>query len=349
MRKYILTSCTLICYLFLLMTTVATAKLVFTSNVDGKNGIYIMDDNGDNKTLLTDVLEPWLPRWSPDGKQIVFARQVKDDDHRQSHLFLMNSDGTNVRQLTPPIDGWDSQPSFSPDGKSVIFSRTERNDDGYKDSINLVDIVSGQVKQISDLDLQNPLFSPNGKEIVCVPTQTIAAGGGNIVIMDIKGNNVREILKPAEQNPPLFSVSRDFAVWSPDGKQIIYTEFHFSLKMVGNTLHQVPKGFFYLICNRNGQLVKRLKISKKLRPMGIDWMDNGESIVFCAWEAKLEEVNVEVDDPPCHIYKYNISSEKTTRLTNDHVQNYHIDWISDDVLPVSPQGKKKVTWGTLKK
>ena len=74
--------------------------------------------------------------------------------------------------------------------------------------------------------------------------------------------------------------------------------------------------------------------------MGIDWMDNGKSIVFCAWEAKLEEVNVGVDDLPWHIYKYNISSEKTTRLTNDHVQNYRIDWISDDVLPVSPKGKK---------
>ena len=158
MRKCIV-KCTLICYL-LLMPMLATAKLVFNSDVDGKRGLYVMDDNGDNMTLLTDVLGPSLPRWSPDGKQIVFVKDVKKDDpFQRRHLFLMNSDGTNVRQLTPPpIDGWDTQASFSPDGKSVIFRRYERNEDERKHSLNVIDIASGHVKQVSNLKVQNPFF-----------------------------------------------------------------------------------------------------------------------------------------------------------------------------------------------
>ncbi len=346
MRKCIL-KCALICYL-LLMPMIATAKLVFNSKVEGKVGIYVMDDNGDNMTLLTDVLYPRVPGWSPDGKQIVFKRDVKEDILSPSHIFLMNSDGTNIRQLTPPpIDGWDTQASFSPDGKSVIFRRYERNEGEHKHSINVIDIANGQVQQISDLKVQSPFFSPDGKEILCVAIEGAAVGGGNFYIMNSDGKNVRELLKPAVQNAGV-AVSRENARWSPDGKHIVYTEAHFGRQWVGNTLHQIPKGYFYNICNRNGQLVKKLKIPDNLRPQGIDWMDNGKAIVFCAWVDILEELHVEVDALPWHIYKYNILSEETTRLTNHHAQNYRIDWISDDVLPVSPQGKKKVTWGTLK-
>ena len=349
MRKCIL-KCALICYL-LFLPMIATAKLVFVSEVDGKRGIYVMDDNGDNRILLTDVLHPSFPRWSPDGKQIVFQRNVKDDLLSPLHIFLMNSDGTNVRQLTPPppIDGWDSHPSFSPDGKSVVFARYERDEDEHKDSINVIDIASGQVKQITNLKVQLPFFSPDGKEILCVSIEGAAAGGGNFYIMDVNGNRVRELLKPAVQNVGV-AVSREKARWSPDGKHIVYTESHFGRKWVGNVLHQIPKGFYYIICDRNGQLVKRLKIPNNLRAQGIDWMDNGKAIVFCAYAIKLEKLPLdgEIDALPWHIYKYNILSKKMTRLTNHHAQNYHIDWIDDDVLPVSPQGKKKVTWGTVK-
>ena len=345
MRKCVL-KCALIYYL-LLMSTIATAKLIFNSEVDGIVGIYVMDDNGDNITLLTDVLYPALPRWSPDGKQIVFHRDVQIfNNNQKSHLFLMNSDGTNIRQLTPPpLDGRDSQASFSPDGKSVIFKRYDR-DAGKKNNLNVIDIASGQVEKISDLKVQNPFFSPDGKEILCASIEGAAVGGGNFFIMNSTGKNVRELLKPAVQRADVV-VSRDLARWLPDGN-IVYVESHWGLKWIGNTLHQIPKGFFYTICDRKGQTIKRLKIANNMRPQGISCMDNGKAIVFCAWVAELNVLNEGIQEMPWHIYKYNILSEKTTRLTDHHAQNFRVDWISDSVLPVSPQGKKKVTWGGLK-
>ena len=97
MRTIITTGC-----LILMLSTVASAKIVFDSKRDGVQGIYVMDDDGSNLTLLTDTLSPTFPRWSPDGKQIVFERQVHPHDTQRSHLFMMNADGTNLHQLTPP-------------------------------------------------------------------------------------------------------------------------------------------------------------------------------------------------------------------------------------------------------
>ena len=106
-----------------------------------------------------------------------------------------------------------------------------------------------------------------------------------------------------------------------------------------------------MICDRDGENIKQLKIPKDWECYSIDWMDDGESIVFSAG------VGIPVDGPlprgfewpPYNIYKYHIKTETITQLTDHPGEDGVLDWISDDVLPVSPQSKKKVMWGTLKK
>ena len=139
--------------LFLFFAMEASAKIVFDSTREGVDGIYVMDDDGGNVTLLTDALEPDLPRWSPDGKYIVFDRN-KDKWHRRNDpLFLMNSDGTDIQQLTtPPENGYDTAGPFSPDGKSILFCRRERVNNKAKHTLSVIDIESGQItKLIEDI------------------------------------------------------------------------------------------------------------------------------------------------------------------------------------------------------
>ncbi len=85
--------------------------------------------------------------------------------------------------------------------------------------------------------------------------------------------------------------------------------------------------------------------------ISINWMDNSESVVFSARAAipLNEMLPRDFDFPPPNIYKYHIRTGEITRLTNHPERDVSIDWISDDVLSVTSQGKKKVTWGTLKK
>ena len=63
-------------------------------------------------------MQKW--RFSPDGRQIVFCSD-RDGD---ADLYIMDSDGAHVRQLTNEA-GYDGGPFFSPDGQWIIF-RTDR-------------------------------------------------------------------------------------------------------------------------------------------------------------------------------------------------------------------------------
>ena len=58
------------------------------------------------------------PAWSPDGQKIAFANKSSGN----SEVFLMNADGSGLRNLTnDPLP--DSAPFFSPEGGEIIFTR----------------------------------------------------------------------------------------------------------------------------------------------------------------------------------------------------------------------------------
>ena len=62
------------------------------------------------------------PRISPDGKQVVFGLHTSDPstNEEQDHLWIMNSDGSESRQLTyGSSNQW--RPRWTPDGKNILF------------------------------------------------------------------------------------------------------------------------------------------------------------------------------------------------------------------------------------
>jgi Tol biopolymer transport system component len=58
------------------------------------------------------------PAWSPDGHRIAFARM--DDQGTNGAIYVVDVDGTNLRQLT---NGTDDNPDWSPDGTTLVFGR----------------------------------------------------------------------------------------------------------------------------------------------------------------------------------------------------------------------------------
>lgn len=83
-------------------------SLLYYSDAAGNNDIFIVDTDGSNRRQLTDdPLGDIRPRWSPDGKTIVFER---GDKRRNQHIFIMDANGENQKQLT--FSNYNYAPSF---------------------------------------------------------------------------------------------------------------------------------------------------------------------------------------------------------------------------------------------
>ena len=75
--------------------------------------------------------------YSADGKLIAFCRDsdadpktpLTDSRPKNPDIYLMNSDGSNVRRLTT-APGYDGGPFISPNGKWIVF-RSDRKKEGY--------------------------------------------------------------------------------------------------------------------------------------------------------------------------------------------------------------------------
>ena len=83
-------------------------SILYYAEVDNNVDIYRLNvADRSVQRLTTDPLLDMRARWSPDGDQIVFER---GDKRRNQHIFVMDSDGTNQRQLT--TDGYNYSASF---------------------------------------------------------------------------------------------------------------------------------------------------------------------------------------------------------------------------------------------
>jgi len=81
--------------------------------------IYVMNaDCSGLRRLTNGPGEDGGPRWSPDGKKIVFT----SDRTGHAEVYLMNSDGSQQTKLTTsPKDTSFNGPDWSPDGTKLLY------------------------------------------------------------------------------------------------------------------------------------------------------------------------------------------------------------------------------------
>jgi tricorn protease-like protein len=97
------------------------SRIAFSSDRDGTTAIWVMNADGSAPTRLTTIASPRgdrQPAWSPDGTKIAFSR--KSATNTNSDIFVVNADGTGVKQLTRFIDNA-ADPAWSPDGSKIAL------------------------------------------------------------------------------------------------------------------------------------------------------------------------------------------------------------------------------------
>src|SRR5215470_15474721 len=102
---------------------------------------------------------------SPDGKSVVYL--VTDSNlaraRRVGHIWMMDIDGRNARQLTFDTKG-ESSPRFSPDGKSLLMISSR---DGSP-NLYVLPLNGGEARRLTNVStgVADPLWSPDSKWIL---------------------------------------------------------------------------------------------------------------------------------------------------------------------------------------
>ncbi len=160
--------------------------LAYTAQRRGKDVLYILDVAKRETIRLIDLpgIEQVLsPSWSPDGRQLVVTGNVGGI----TDLYVLNADGTGLRQLTKDRYG-DMQPSWSPDGKTIAFASDRDTDFDVlrlgRWKVTLLDVASGTVTEVPNqagLNI-NPQWAPDGRSIAFVSDRT---GTANLFLYDL--------------------------------------------------------------------------------------------------------------------------------------------------------------------
>ena len=89
--------------------------------------------NGAVRRLSNTKSAEYRPVWSPDGKLIAMLATKRpltssETTMEDDHVWVMNADGSNRKELGGVIDNRQDAPRWAPDGKALLFTVQERGD-----------------------------------------------------------------------------------------------------------------------------------------------------------------------------------------------------------------------------
>ena len=188
-------------------------RLIFTRVGNHLMDIYAMDVNGRNLEQLTTsfAFEDW-GAWSPDTFKILFQSNRTADSTAavHYHIYVMNSDGSNVSQLTFEDSADSYHPAWSPNGTTIAFgSNRDGNGEIYVMDPNGSNIVRLTTNAAED---GQPAWSPDGSKIAFVSDRD---GNAEIYVMNATDGSglVNLTHDPGTDYAP---------AWSPNGTKIAF-------------------------------------------------------------------------------------------------------------------------------
>ena len=192
-------------------------QIIFSARNKNEYDIFSINADGSDLRQLTKNASRrnFDPVVSPDNRLIVFVSKRTGADR----LWIMNRDGSEPRQLTPPSD--DKQtgeviPYFSPDGKWIYYTLF-RNTSA---SIYKISIDGGEPVQVSPPGKERftPVVSPDGNSFAFASHDPEAKRAWSIGVQSLADGKERFFDFPA---------FRQLARWMPDSQSLVTMEHNF--------------------------------------------------------------------------------------------------------------------------
>lgn len=132
--------------------------LVLASPALAEKRAFTIEDLYDIKNVLD-------PQYSPDGRLVAFAvtEYFLEEGTSNSDIFVMNADGTGLRQMTHSEEG-DFHPRWSPDGRWLLFVSTRENGaQAWK-----MPVGGGEATRVTNFSggVSEPRWMPDGQRIL---------------------------------------------------------------------------------------------------------------------------------------------------------------------------------------
>ena len=159
-------------------------------------------DGSERRQLSSPPLWPGLPRWSPDGKRIVFFDATLGKPEK---IYMLSADGGSPQQLLHEDSEPQQNPDWSPDGKKIVFGGVPADDHA---TIRVLDVNTRQVSTLpGSRGMFSPFWSPDGRYIVAMPWDSLS-----LVLFDFQ----------TQKWSQLANVRSAFMNWSRDGKYVYF-------------------------------------------------------------------------------------------------------------------------------
>ena len=293
-----------------------TPQIVFAGFREGNTEIYLMNPDGTQQINITNHrANDVMPTFSPTGEEILFASD-RDRFLGSRDLYLMGSDGSNVRRVFPKSKDR-AGGTWSPDGKRIAYEHW----DGGQWSI-YIGTIDGKKEERVAIGCC-PAWSPDGTEIVFI--EGSPGKPSRISILNVKTRKSKFFF-PAKQASWV-----RYPAWSPLGDKLAFT---------WNNRAELRREDFVLetiyIVHRDGTGLKQFR--GEAGPAAVDpvWSPRGDELLY------RQRV---------HIFKMALEGGVPIQLTHLGKMHHLGDWYDPEfALPVSPQPQLlTITWGEVKK
>ncbi len=170
------------------------------------SGIYLIRVRDGSARRLSRGESDEAPAWSPDGKLILFHRQVTATNW---DIYGVRPGGGGLRRLTrDPLQ--QLHPTWSPEGTRIALTEQQGNGNWVIFSMRLD---GSERKQLTDEQdsSQEPSWSPDGTKIALIAQ---AEGHASVAVIDADGGPWTRLTGR--------SLAASGPAWSPDGERIVF-------------------------------------------------------------------------------------------------------------------------------